>query len=353
MFLKVPKGLMTAIGLVALVATMPPPHPASGFEWTPTDKEIKKYRQSWNPFSHGPILIQAVDIQPKGQFAARPFLFTQVGEHSFGNRLSTPIDRKDGPVHLYSLAPTVNASYGLTDHVELGAATGVTVFWAKDSEAFNRGQGGPWTTNVGLSDSSLIVKYRPIIQDPETARPSVTLYSQLVLPTGRWFTGTERPPGGFAPLGRLPNTRFGELGFTEGMLVRKNLYPFRISGGVFYTYSAPGSDAGRTTYSGDIINTRLVFEHFLDDKRGFAYNLEFVGLHGTTWRADGHAINAGQRSGFSIIGVEPVIQYKFSDSIVAAAGCLFTVAGQNTSDSFYPNFSLFWYWNKNGKPIMR
>jgi hypothetical protein len=108
-----------------------------------------------------------------------------------------------------------------------------------------------------------------------------------------------------------------------------------------------------TTYSGDVINTRLIFEHILNDEKGLAYNLEFVGLHGLTWRADGHAINSGQKSGFTILGVEPVIQYRFSEAIVAAAGVLFTVAGQNAIDAIYPNFSVFWYWNKSGKVIMR
>ena len=34
------------------------PHSALSFDWVPTDEEIKKYRQSWNPFSEGPLLIQ-------------------------------------------------------------------------------------------------------------------------------------------------------------------------------------------------------------------------------------------------------------------------------------------------------
>lgn len=316
------------------------------FEWTPSDEEIQRYRKSWNPFSHGPILLQAVDIQPKGQLSVRPFLFSQLGEHSYGNRFSLVTDRTNGPVHLYSLAPSVNASYGLTNHVELGAATSLNAFWAQDAQ-------GRFNTDTGLGDTSLIIKYRPIVQDPDGWRPSITLFSQLVLPTSRWITGTERPPGGFAPLGRLPNTRFGELGLTEGVMYRKNFRPFRISAAVFYTYSPPGNQGTMTTYTGDVVNTRLIFEHVLNEKRGLAYNIEFVGLHGLTWRADGHAITAGQKSGFTVLGIEPVIQYKFSDSIVAAAGVLFTVAGQNAIDAIYPNFSIFWYWSKTGKVVMR
>ena len=62
--------------------------PSTGMavEWVPSDEDIQKYRKSWNPFSHGPILLQAVDIQPQGQMSVRPFVFSQIGEHSYGNR---------------------------------------------------------------------------------------------------------------------------------------------------------------------------------------------------------------------------------------------------------------------------
>jgi hypothetical protein len=322
------------------------------FDWVPSDEEIKKYRQSWNPFSEGPLLIQSVDIHPQGQLSVRPFLFSQIAEGSYGNRLSFATDARNGPVHNYSVSPLVTVTYGLTDHVELGAATSVNSFWAKDTPSFNAGRGGPWTTDTGMGDFSLVLKYRPIVQDPDSERPSITLYQQIVLPTGRW-TGTERPPGGFAPLGRLPATRFGELGFTEGVTFRKNFKPFRISGGVYYTYSAPGEDGGRSTYVGDIINTRLAFEHFLDDKKGLAYNIEIATLHTATWRADGHAINRGSLSGSTVIGVEPALQFKLTDSIVGAVGVLFTVAGQNAPNSIYPNFAFQWYWNRGKDVIMR
>lgn len=322
------------------------------FDWVPTDEEIQKYRRSWNPFSEGPLLIQSVDIHPQGQLSVRPFLFSQVSEHSYGNQLSFPTDRRNGPVHTYSLSPLMTVTYGLTNHLELGAATSVNSFWTKDTPTANAGRGGPWTTDTGPGDFSFVMKYRPIVQDPDTARPSVTLYSQVVLPTSRW-TGTERPPGGFAPLGRLPATRFGELGFTEGLTFRKNIRPIRISGGVYYTYSAPGADAGHTSYVGDIINTRLAFEHFLDDKKGLAYNIELVTVHTATWRVDGHAINRGPLSGSTVVGIEPAIQFKLTESLVGAVGVLFTVAGQNAADAFYPNFAFQWYWNRGKQVIMR
>ncbi|BCA53937.1 conserved exported protein of unknown function [Nitrospira sp. KM1] len=326
--------------------------PCDAFDWVPSDEEIQKYRKSWNPFSEGPLLIQSVDIHPAGQLSVRPFVFSQVAEKSYGNTLSLPSEAKDGPVHTYAVSPLVTMTYGLSNHFELGAATSMIAFWSKDTTSANAGNGGPWTTDAGMGDTSIILKYRPVVQDPDSARPSFTLYQQLILPTSRW-TGTERPPGGVAPLGRLPSTRFGELGFTEGATFRKNLKPFRLSGGVYYTYSAPGSDNNQTTYVGDVINTRLVFEHFLSEKHGFAYNLELATVHTGTWRLDGHSVNRGAVNGSTVIGIEPAIQFKLTDSIVGALGVLFTVAGQNAADAIYPNFAFQWYWNQGKKVIMR
>jgi hypothetical protein len=347
-------GALSILSLALMGVAVITAGTAQAFEWVPSDEEIQKYRQSWNPFSEGPLLIQSVDIHPKGQLSVRPFLFSQIAEKSYGNTLSLPNNRKDGSVHTYAVSPLITMTYGLTDHVELGVATSWQAFWAKDTSSANAGQGGPWMTDSGMGDSSLIMKYRPVVQDPDSARPSFTLYQQIVLPTSKWVSGTERPPGGFAPLGRLPATRFGEWGFTEGFTFRKNSQPYRISGGLYYTYAAPGSGAaGQTTYTGDVINTRLIFEHFLDDKKGLAYNIELVTVHTTTWRADGHSINRGQLSGSTVVGIEPAIQYKFSDAWVGAAGVLFTVAGQNSADAIYPNFAIQWYWNQGKKVIMR
>lgn len=322
------------------------------WKWVPSDKEILKYRRTWNPLSNGPIMISGVDIHPKGQFTFHPFVFTQISEKRFGNDLT--VDRTTSPTHSYQVAPLVTTAYGITDHLELNVAFASSTWWARDSTQFNQGQGGPVTTDTGLGDTQIYLKYRPIIQDPDGWRPSVTTFHQLVLPTSRWITGTESPPGGFAPLGRLPATRFGSTTWTEGVLLRKILQQFRISGGLFYSYHLPGSDAGQNTYPADVVNTRLIVEHILDEKRGFAYNIEFVGLHGVPWRADGHEINRGVKHGFNVLGVNPAVQWRFGQSnFVGAAGVLFTVAGQNVQDAIYPNFSIYYYWSKTGKVIMR
>jgi hypothetical protein len=339
-------GILFALPLFALGI----PVTASAWEWVPSEEEIQNYRRSWNPMSNGPILISGVDISPKGQFHAHPFIFSQISESRYGNQLST--NRQPTNAHLYQIAPQVNFAYGWTDHIETELSLKWLAFWEKDSGKFNNGEGGPWSTNTGLADVSIFIKYRPIVQDPNGWRPSVTTFNQIVLPTEKWY-GTEKPSGGFAPLGRLPATRFGSITWTEGIEFRKNLRPFRISGGMFYSYSLPGNEGGVNKYPGDLVNTRLIIEHILDDKNGFGYNLEFVGLHGLTFRADGHEVNAGGINGFTTLGVQPTIQFKFTDAIVGAAGVLVPIAGQNSLAGIFPNFSIYFFGSTTGKPRMR
>jgi len=292
-----------------------------------------------------------VDVHPQGQLTVHPFLFSQISEKRFGNDLT--VNRTAAQTHSYQLNPLTTIAYGITDHLEFNVGLSETTFWARDSVRFNEGKGGPVTTNSGMGDTQLYLKYRPIVQDPDSWRPSVTTFNMLVLPTSQWFTGTKSPPGGFAPLGRLPASRFGALTWTEGAMMRKNLEPFRISGGVFYSYHLPGNDAGKNTYAADIVNTRLIIEHILDDTRGLGYSLEFVGFHGLPWRADGKAINVGGQHGFNTLGVQPTFQFRLGDNWVGGAGVLFSTAGQNTLAAIYPNFSIYYYWNQGKKAVMR
>jgi hypothetical protein len=343
--------------LIGTVATWLLVAPVIGvaFDWTPSVEEIQRYRKTWNPLSNGPMMLPGVDIQPKGQWLLHPYIFSQVSERQYGNdlRFATGKERSSSG-HLYSVQPLVGLAYGLTDHIEVGASVTLSSFWNRNADRENAGAGGRVFTNTGLGDTSLAFKYRPIIQDPDGLRPSLTFWNQLVLPSSQW-AGTEKPPGGFAPLGRLPASRFGSLTWTEGVLMRKILQPFRFSGGIFYSHHFPGVQGNETTYPSDIINGRLVMEHFLNADYGLAYNLELVTLHSLPWRADGHPINRSLAQGFTLIGLEPVIQFRLGKNSpwVGAVGALFTIAGQNALDGIYPNFSLYYYWSETGKVIMR
>ena len=213
------------------------------------------------------------------------------------------------------------------------------------------GNGQPAQNGHGMGDTTMFLKYRAFVQRDDTWWPTLTNAFYVTLPTSDW-AGTPSIPGGFAPLGRLPSTHFGAPMFTESILFRKNIRPFRISGGVFYSYGPPSSNSGVPQYFGDIFQYRLAFEHFLDDTKGFAYAIEVLGLHGMPFRLDGQAVNT-KPSSLGLVGVQPTIEYKFTDQIVASAGVLFTVAGQNDIAAIYPNFSIYFYWSKSGRVIAR
>ena len=316
----------------------------------PTDEELQRYRRSWNPFSHSPILANSPDVQPKDQWLVQTFVFSAFGNRVFPNQLTT--SSEPSPVNLKAVAPTFFVGYGITDNVEIDFVPSFIYYDAKRTSS--SGQQST-SSEVGLGDTTIYLKWRLRVQDPDSWHPTVTTFNQVTLPTSEW-AGTEPIPGGFSPLGRLPATKFGGLGFTEGIMFRKNIKPFRFMLSGYYTYTAPGSTQGHNTYNGDIVNTRAIIEWIADDKRGLGFSLEFLSVHGLPFRLDGHDLNLNPTS-FSLIGVEPSVQhnifYNESGGLAVAAGAIFTIAGQNNLDAIYPNISMYYYWTKKGVPMMR
>ena len=131
--------------------------------------------------------------------------------------------------------------------------------------------------------------------------------------------------------------------------------PFRFSGGLYYSYGVPTSQSGAPSRYGDILQYRVVMEHFLNDKHGLGYAIEVMGIHGLDWRADGQSVTAGKTS-FGLLGAQPTIEYRFTDHIVGAGGVLFTVAGYQDIAAIYPNsicLLLLEHDGKSGPALIR
>jgi hypothetical protein len=236
--------------------------------------------------------------------------------------------------------------YGLTRHVMTGLGVSAIYWHSSTPEPDGR------TSGSGIGTTNLILKYRPIVQDPDTWTPSVAIYSRLSLPTNRWF-GTPEIPGGFTPLSRVPSSRFGAAAVTEGVLFRKNLEPFRITGNVYYSYNLPGSgsEPGVTVYGGDLISTHLAIEHVLNEHTGFGYLLELATLQQLNSRLDGHAVNTTPAT-FWLVGIQPGLEYTFARyesgaKLVGAIGVMFSVAGQDDIRAIYPNISFKYFFEQN------
>jgi hypothetical protein len=310
------------------------------------ESALARYRRIWNPFSAGPELVSSADVQPQGQIFVRPYFYSEFAYGQYGGSWAMsvrPLDRK-----VISIAPQVEFSGGILDWLEFEMYVPETSWWQTS------GDGAGADSGHGLGDITAFLKARFHVQQPDDWIPSLTETLFITLPTSDWSgpIGTPPVPGGFAPLGRLPSTHFGAPELTDAILFRKNVQPFRISGGLYYSYAIPSSTNGVSQYFGDIFQYRLAFEQFINDAKGFGYAVELVGIHGMPFRLDTRSVNAG-RSSFGLIGVQPTVEYDFTDKIVGAAGVLFTAAGVDDVTAIYPNLSLYYYWNPHGKVVAR
>jgi hypothetical protein len=306
------------------------------------DDALARYRKGWNPFSGGPQLVSSADVHPQGQAFVKAYVYSEFGGAQYGSGWT--IRRQSLPQRVSVLNPQIEVDYGITDNLEVDLYISEVSWWQTS------GAGQPADNANGAGDTTAFLKYRFVVQDPGTWWPSLTVASFVALPTSDWL-GTPGVPGGFAPLGRLPATHFGAPELTEALLFRKNVKPFRVSGGLYYSYGPPSSRDGVPQHYGDILQYRLVGEHFLDDEHGLGYAVEIIGLHGLPFRLDGYGVNAGKKT-FGLVGVQPTLEYRFTDHIVGSAGVLFTAAGDSDIAAFYPNVSAYYYWGARGGKVV-
>jgi len=317
---------------------------SSGFalDWVPTDEELAKYQQAWNPPTHGTTLTGSADVSRQGHWFVRAYVQGMIG--SGESEQNAPAKNTAAPFSPDAVTPVAILYYGLTSHVMLGLGVSGIYWHSNNPDPEGR------TSGAGIGTTSLIMKYRPIIQDPDSWRPSIAFYSKVSLPTNEWF-GTPPIPGGFTPLSRVPSSRFGAIALTEGILFRKNLEPFRISGNVYYSYNLPGSGSEPgTVYGGDLLLTHLALEHVLDEQTGFGYLLELTTMNQFATRLDGHPVNTTP-SRFYLVGLQPGLEYTFSRyesgaKLVGAIGVMFTVAGDNDIRAIYPNISFKYFFEQ-------
>ena len=300
------------------------------------DDELAQYRSIWNPLTAGPQLITTADLLAPGQFFVKTYIYSEFGYAQYGERWST----RTQPLaqNLSAINPQLEIDYGLTNSVQIDCYVPEVSWWQ------GPGNGQPASHGSGVGDTTLDLRYRFLIQQPDTWRPSLALVSYAALPTSSWFN-TPSTPGGFVPLGKLPSTHFGSPVLTESLAFRKTVRPFRISGGVYYSYGIPSSNGGAPQRYGDIVQERLAVEQVLNDKRGFGYAIELIGIHGLPFRIDRASVNAGQTS-FGVVGCQPTIEYNLTNRIVASAGALFTGAGKRDIAGVFPNFSVYYYFGK-------
>ncbi|HEV2398992.1 MAG TPA: hypothetical protein VGS27_18750 [Candidatus Sulfotelmatobacter sp.] len=310
--------------------------PCSGQAASADNDALALYRSSWNPLTAGPQLITTADLLAPGKFFVKTYAYSEFGWAQYGEGWST--GTQPLPQHLSVVNPQLEFDYGVTNSIQVDAYTPAVSWWQ------GAGQGQPASHGTGVGDTTVDLRYRFRIQRPGTWRPTLALVSYLALPTSSWFN-TPSTPGGFAPLGKLPSTHFGTPVLTEALAFRKNVRPFRVSGGVYYSYAIPSSNDGAPKRYGDIFQYRLAGEHVLNDKHGFGYAIELIGIHGLPFRIDRASVTAGQKT-FGVVGGQATVEYNLTHRIVSSVGVLFTAAGNRDIAGVFPNFSIYYYFGK-------
>ena len=200
----------------------------------PTAEEMATYRHSWNPPTHGTSYTSSADVTRQGQWFVRAYVQGMIG--SGESQRTATSQNVASPFSPDAVMPAVTLYYGLTHHVMVGVGISAVYWHSSTPEADGR------TSGSGIGTTNLIVKYRPIVQDPHAWRPSIAFYSRLSLPTNRWF-GTPEIPGGFTPLSRVPSSRFEAVAVTEGTSFGKTWN--RSGSPAMYSIRTISQDRGR------------------------------------------------------------------------------------------------------------
>lgn len=152
-----------------------------------TEEEIAKYRKIWNPFSAGPQLVSSADVQPKGQFFVRPYVYSEFTYGQFGNTWSAA--SRSLSRQLSAINPQVEFSYGITNSLEFEMYVSEASWWQSS------GSGQVAQSGHGLGDTTAFLKYRFNVQQDDSWWPTLTNAFYVTLPTSDW-AGTSPFPAG-------------------------------------------------------------------------------------------------------------------------------------------------------------
>lgn len=314
------------------------PAASSSLSWNGPDA-VNAYRRSWNPLTAGPSFTARADTVPAGEYNGRFFAYGDFAVARYGSNGGVSV--LPPSVHQNQTLEVGTFAYGLTDNFQIFAAPSLIGSFTRLKQTANVVNG------FGFNDFLMGAKYRLIVQDPETMRPTVSAGLALTIPTASW-SGTELPKGALAPISIVPEARGGSPAINYLFQLRKNIQPLEYYADFYYAYGFPNG----SLKFGDIMQERLAVEYVLDDARGQGLIFEFIGLNGLPFSMDGLPVTAGQRH-FNLFGFQPSYEINLTPNLIFSAGVLLPVAGSNEFASLTPNVSLWWYWNRGQAVVPR
>jgi hypothetical protein len=227
-----------------------------------------------------------------------------------------------------SLLGYMQLYYGVLPNTELYVVVPYLHNWAWDvTQAAPTGQRG--ANFGGLGDVSLTGKY--LLVDEQTYFPAISGIFTVNFPSGHHL---HLNPGnlGTDQLGR------GAYNFTPGLNFYKYVPPVLLYANLWYTMSTAATVTGSRLYYPDRVTMNLALEWPLVRDR-WVFLWELVSSY-DGGRLFGHAANTAPQA---LISTQIGLEFLATDDFSLVPGIFIDLLGKNTTYSFTPNLSVFYY----------
>lgn len=273
----------------------------------------------------GPMLANSAETLPRGHMLVEPYVYDvgSKGTDAFGSRA-------------YVL-------YGLTDRLTVGLIPIV---------GYNRVNGGPGSSGIGLGDQIVQAQYRLTRFHEGGWLPTLAVQLQETLPTGRYdrLARASDGLGGGAWATTLGLNAQSYFWMPNGRLLRVRLNLTRtlngdagVNGASVYG-TAPGFRG--TARPGDAFYIGTSFEYSLT--RRWVLALDLFRSHGAATRVDGSTdpadalptpvhLKAGASDAY---GYAPAVEYSWTPNLGVLLGARVIVGGHNATRSLTPAIAV-------------
>lgn len=277
----------------------------------------------------GPMLANSAATLPQGHWLLEPYLYDERSSHADGYGSLT-----------YML-------YGVTDRLTMGL---IPVF------GYNRVDGGPDSSGVGVGDVSVLAQYRLVAPPAESSLPTVSIQLEETLPTGAYDRLGNRPADGLGSGARITTLALNTqtwFWLPNGRILRMRLNLSRTFAGHADVddVSVYGTSLGfhGQALPGATFGVDAALEYSLTRQWALAFDLTWS--HRGNTRVRGYDVPEGspaqpplgvrQDSGSSAaFGFAPAVEYSWNAHVGLLAGVRVITGGRRTTTTVTPALAL-------------
>lgn len=276
----------------------------------------------------GPMLANSAATLPRGHWLIEPYLYDASSAHADGYGSLT-----------YML-------YGLSDRLTAGL---VPVF------GYNRVDGGPNGSGVGMGDISVLAQYRLVAPPAESSLPTVSIQLEETLPTGAHDRLGKRPADGLGSGARVTTLAINTqtwFWLANGRILRMRFNVSRSFAGRARVedVSVYGTSLGFHGHAlpGDTLAVDAALEYSLTRQWALAFDLTWsrsgstrVSGYSTPDAATTQPVDVRLDSGSSVaFGFAPAVEYNWNAHLGLLFGVRMITGGHRTPTTVTPAVAL-------------